>query len=751
VKKAVLFLAVLMGCLTFMAPAASASSANLGQTVLDAVRSAGFKDMLDGDPAANATAPWYPQIANEPQLDITILDLNAANGVRAAANVLLSRDHPNGVLVPVGSNLSSKEIRYKRWSQARWDGTGGVSWSDPYAPGTDVVPGREGASYEFMLPYPASVLKVMVAHGIMRQVDAGTISLDDSFSYPGGGGGLCGGASTRTVNQWMQNMITVSDNKSTCAMILRLHQLNEIGALNQHFIDIGLPSLQLNGTSSVNGAGWSPGQISMGSLDTAKLMWLTDGGPGVLWRTAGGDPVTNTVLSATSRAFLKDIYARQGFNEVLSTTNWCGKTLGSNFTDPTGLYPAAGIPSPAPAEFILPDGTVEAGGIPYGQPVGPCNDAAEVLFSHKTGLTYNFGADAGYAHELDGQRNRDYVISVITNLGNRYADPIMNTALTDPAGPFGCWTDSDICYSEAFAKFGKSIDDALKARPQIAYGDGVAKVGESFELAPSQAAVGADPSWSISPSPPAGLSFNRATGVISGTPTQAGPAVSYTVQAEDETGPGDTSFSLTVDAADPPPPQIAYGNATAQVGVSFELAPSQAEVAAGAAWSVSPALPDGLSLNTATGVITGTPTVAATATTYTVLVEDATGSGQAAFALTVNAADPPPVGSPRLAIQVAPATVRIRTGRTATFRATVRNRGDATASSTLVCARVPNPLRVRGDSCVRTGDLAAGTARQIRFRINTQRVRPRSYQVRFIASAGNSQSAQRNARLIVRR
>jgi hypothetical protein len=131
----------------------------------------------------------------------------------------------------------------------------------------------------------------------------------------------------------------------------------------------------------------------------------------------------------------------------------------------------------------------------------------------------------------------------------------MNTALTDPYSPNACWTAVEVCYSESFAKFGKLIDDALKARPQISYESSTAKVGESFELAPSVSDVGADPTWSISPAPPAGLSFNRSTGVLSGVPTAPMPQTTYRIQAEDETGPGDTTFDLTVDAADPPPPE----------------------------------------------------------------------------------------------------------------------------------------------------------------------------------------------------
>jgi hypothetical protein len=268
----------------------------------------------------------------------------------------------------------------------------------------------------------------------------------------------------------MTEMITVSSNRATCAMLLKLHELDKVDALNEHFYEIGLPSLEITGTNAETGGSWNPGQISMGSLDTAKLMWLADGGPGTLWRTPAGVPITQDLLSASSREFLKGLYANQGFNEVISTTNWCGNTLGANFPDSERVYPPQGIPTPVPEEFIV-DGEAEVDGIPYGRPVAPCNDAAEVLFSHKTGLTTNAGADAGYVHALEGKPRRDYAVAVITNLGNRFTDQVMNTSLTNPL-VFGCWTDMVICYSEAFAKFGKSIDDALKAnrKPVLSLG-----------------------------------------------------------------------------------------------------------------------------------------------------------------------------------------------------------------------------------------------------------------------------------------
>jgi len=464
--------AVLVGISAGFTQIAQAAPTALEQSVLNAVRSAGFTEVLDSRYSAS-TQPRYPR-SNVPNLDITVIDLSPDNRSREAVNVILSRDYPQGVIVPIAKDLSSNDLDYRKWELPRWNSADPEVWKAPFGPESELVPGRENAKYQLMLPYPASVFKVMVAYGIMRLVDGEEIDLEGDYTYPGNpsGTGLCGSVNptTKSYSDWMTEMITVSSNRATCAMLLQLHQLDEVDALNEHFDEIGLPSLEITGTSAETGGSWNPGQISMGSLDTAKLMWLTDGGPGTLWRTPAGDPITQDLLSASSREFLKGLYANQGFNEVISTTNWCGNTLGANFPDSERVYPPQGIPTPVPEEFIV-NGEAEVDGIPYGRPVAPCNEAAEVLFSHKTGLTTNAGADAGYVHALEGKPRRDYAVAVITNLGNRFTDQVMNTSLTNPS-VFGCWTDMVICYSEAFAKFGKSIDDALKAsrKPVLSLG-----------------------------------------------------------------------------------------------------------------------------------------------------------------------------------------------------------------------------------------------------------------------------------------
>ena len=166
-------------------------------------------------------------------------------------------------------------------------------------------------------------------------------------------------------------------------------------------------------------------------------------------------------------------------------------------------------------------------------------------------------------------------------------------------------------------------------------------------------------SYSVSPALPAGLSLSATTGIISGTPTTVTASASYTVTAANSGGSATATLTITVNAAavataPAAPAGLAYtpGNAVYTVGVRIpENVPSSAG-GAPTSYSVTPALPAGLSLSTnaitligsASGIISGTPTAASAATTYTVTASNASGSTTAMLTITVNAADLSPAG-----------------------------------------------------------------------------------------------------------
>ncbi|MBV9605959.1 MAG: putative Ig domain-containing protein [Solirubrobacterales bacterium] len=130
--------------------------------------------------------------------------------------------------------------------------------------------------------------------------------------------------------------------------------------------------------------------------------------------------------------------------------------------------------------------------------------------------------------------------------------------------------------------------------------------------------------WSLaSGSLPAGLTLNPATGAITGIPTRYGTA-SFTVQATDSTAPtaetATRGLSLTVAPA--PLAITTTALATGKVGSAYSAKLTATGGVTPYHWSVaSGSLPAGLTLNTATGAITGTPTSSGTAS-FTVNVTD---------------------------------------------------------------------------------------------------------------------------------
>ncbi|MDT8886299.1 putative Ig domain-containing protein [Aquirufa sp. LEPPI-3A] len=131
--------------------------------------------------------------------------------------------------------------------------------------------------------------------------------------------------------------------------------------------------------------------------------------------------------------------------------------------------------------------------------------------------------------------------------------------------------------------------------------------------------------YSISPTLPAGLSFNTSTGVISGTPTAVTARATYTISGSNISG----SLTATIDILvnDAPPVNFTYTTPPIYY-LNTAITPLTPASSGGtpAGYSISPALPVGLSFNTATGVISGTPTAITASATYVVTAFNFVGS-----------------------------------------------------------------------------------------------------------------------------
>lgn len=386
--------------------------ARLAAELREAVVAQQFADVVDTTPPCGGPPARLHQ---HPNLDVAVVELDGSGRPRAAADVLFSPQYPDGVSIPLGADLGTEAVRWRQWDDDLWDHAGGQG-------SIDVIAGREGAAVDFMAPYPASVHKLMVAFGVLRLVDAGVVGLGDDYEYRPGAARtwLTGGPRTAPIGRLVDEMIAASANPPACALIKMLHDYDAVEPLNQHFDDLGLPTLGLHGTDPRTGGTWS-NAITMGALDTAKLLLLISGGD---------------ALAPASREFLLSSLAEQGLNQALSTSNWCGRP-----------YPAVGIPQATPPRWIDPvTGAVTVGGRIFSADSRPCDAAAEVLFAHKTGLADTTGADAGIVTALPGKPWRSYIVVVHSNLGYRYIDPDRPA----DAGP--------VQYTQKLARLGHAID-----------------------------------------------------------------------------------------------------------------------------------------------------------------------------------------------------------------------------------------------------------------------------------------------------
>ncbi len=274
------------------------------------------------------------------------------------ANVLFSREHPQGVVAHIGREAGAvQNIQYLQDLQGA-DGSS-IAWAPdadwaalPWQPLAGSQPAA--GACRFPAPYPASLLKLLVAVGLGLALDRGLIP-----AWPAA----------------LEPMITVSDNDATTACVALLHAAGAVNLLNERLAELGLGTLQLNDTRPDggwrNGDGAGVGHIHMTAWDTVRLLWLLDAAaPPTPWL-----PFGTRLLSDAALGELHALLRRQKLDEVLSS--------GSLRQHPGWVR---GLPD-APS------------------------------FAHKTGTTENYASDAGIVNA----NGAHYLVAVLTNLGSRYA------------------------------------------------------------------------------------------------------------------------------------------------------------------------------------------------------------------------------------------------------------------------------------------------------------------------------------------
>lgn len=146
--------------------------------------------------------------------------------------------------------------------------------------------------------------------------------------------------------------------------------------------------------------------------------------------------------------------------------------------------------------------------------------------------------------------------------------------------------------------------------------------------------------YSISPALPSGLSMSSSTGSVSGTPTAASVATTYTVTVTDTNSKtASNTFTLTVNTAVTATQSVSSATLTQNHAITAFTPVTGSGGTGSLIYSISPTLPAGLSINSGTGAISGTPTVPSAASSYTVTVTDSNGATASnSFMLTINPA-----------------------------------------------------------------------------------------------------------------
>jgi len=378
----------------------------LAHLLLDAVRGQRFELTPD------AMRHGRP-LAHFPSIDLALVAF-PRQAPPVWANVLFSREHPHGVVADIGSDGGpvrnirfDADVRDNRQRSVAW-------WPDSDWQRLHVPPLWGDGPYRFVAPYPASLAKLLVAVGVARLVDQQGASWDDALAYAG---------AVRSVEQHGENMITVSGNTSTSALVALLHRRGVLGTagdgLHDAFAMYSLPTLRFENSRPDGGwgnaAGAGVGQLQMTAWDSARLLWLLDAdAPPAPWLAPGTPPL----LSRDSQRQLRQWLEGQALHEVLSSTALAGEP-----------FWVAGLPAQMPPRWIDADGAVVAGGYRFAADVRPASDAATLRFAHKTGTTENYASDAGIVRGIGPTRKCHYIIALLSNLGTRYA-PSANCATT---------------------------------------------------------------------------------------------------------------------------------------------------------------------------------------------------------------------------------------------------------------------------------------------------------------------------------
>jgi len=178
-----------------------------------------------------------------------------------------------------------------------------------------------------------------------------------------------------------------------------------------------------------------------------------------------------------------------------------------------------------------------------------------------------------------------------------------------------------------------TVNDVAPSALSYSTSNGIYTVGIAI-TSNTPTVTGTIVSYSINPGLQSNLVLNPSTGIISGDPTYVQVSTEYTITATNTGGYTTATIYITVNAV--APSALSYSTSNGIYTINSAITSNTPTVTGDVvSYSVSPALPSGIILNTSTGIITGTPDVSQTSTGYTITATNTSGFTTAIIYITV--------------------------------------------------------------------------------------------------------------------
>lgn len=290
--------------------------------------------------------------------------------------------------------------------------------------------------------------------------------------------------------------------------------------------------------------------------------------------------------------------------------------------------------------------------------IGPSNGASlvlsilpiapEISFAGATGTTGTFDSVMTVAPTILKSNGATVTCSISPSLPSGLAINSANCQITGTPTTTMAPTVFTVTATNAMGSNTANVTLSVgPATPILSYSSSTGKVGDigsGMNVTPStfNTRGAALSSCTISPTPPAWMSINPSTCVISGVPTTSLPTTVYTITATNSAGSTTATVNLSVNIA---PPTISYGSPTItrDVGQALTLTTTTLEDYGSPIFecNIVPSLPSGLSISAPSCTISGTPTNPLALTVFNVTARNSAGSSVgASFSLEILAKPP---------------------------------------------------------------------------------------------------------------